>query len=183
MNIQINHKKDKRIQDKLLGFKYFLYRLIHWYKEVENNSEIKSNIDKLKIFKLLFLVSTAKSTEQNLHLLEKFDNFVAMPLGPVELDIFNSLKKSDLNEFLSNTEEQWQEEFSNNPLDKEWKEQIDEAISKLYQENKLLITYKSSRLVDITHKWFSWRHIYYNHRNNNELIPMELIANDTKFYN
>jgi hypothetical protein len=51
-------------------------------------------MNKLKLFLLLFFVTSVGSNKSSENqLTDIFDNFVAMPYGPIELDLFNNWDK------------------------------------------------------------------------------------------
>ena len=68
--------------------KYVLLELHKWYTSSSSNKET-NDLSMLKSLKLFFLLSTVNLDEED-NLLEKvFNNYYAMPFGPVEDDVYN----------------------------------------------------------------------------------------------
>lgn len=84
--------------EKIPYFDYFISQII--FRQFNDNESdldhiIRNNIDKsglnkLKLLKLLFFVSVLKVDEKYL-LDDIFDNFYAMPYGPVESDVYDNI--------------------------------------------------------------------------------------------
>ncbi|MFP7657615.1 hypothetical protein [Chryseobacterium proteolyticum] len=83
---------------KKLAFEYFLCELMKWDMEARHLEDFNTNNDLsiLKSLKLLFF-TVAIDAKNNNPLLNIFNNFHAMPLGHVELDVYNQY--SDLTYF------------------------------------------------------------------------------------
>ena len=76
-------------------------------------------------------------------------------------------------------------ETDENGFDVKDKGLIDEAISELKKTNRLLLQYQASTLVDITHKWSSWkyaREIADALGKGSERMDVESICKDRKVY-
>ena len=84
---------------KKLAFEYFLCELMKWDMEARSLTEFNTSNDLsiLKALKLLFFTVAVDAKDENSLLETIFDNFHAMPLGHVELDIYNQY--SDLKYF------------------------------------------------------------------------------------
>ncbi len=143
---------------KIKCFEYFISKIIEWYDEISPNKDI-SSFTKLKVQKLLFLCSAISISSKNKGLLDIFDQFYAMQLGPVESDIYDAMVSNRF-ETIS-FEERSMRIIPEGKIDlsqiKEFIPKIDSAISKLKDRNKDIVTYSASDLVDITHKWNSWK--------------------------
>lgn len=80
--------------EKLIAFEYILNQLIE--KGVKGDSKVfQSSFTRLKALKLLFLVASIKN-QYGKDLLDVFDNFYALPNGPVESDVYNSITADTL---------------------------------------------------------------------------------------
>lgn len=87
------HKKQKcisRLNIKIKSFEYLTKLFIDWFKE-ENPIEsdnYKEHFSKLKLMKLLFFTAAVDTNKNNDGLLDIFNNFHALPYGPVDLDVY-----------------------------------------------------------------------------------------------
>lgn len=158
---------NNKINMKTIIFEYLLLNLLQWHFEINGNKDY-SSFTKLKIQKLLFLTSAVKNNNNDYDLLDIFDNFYAMQYGPVESDIYNLMKenKSTLLSFNENFVNilngndygsDIKEIITNFKIDKQYKQQVDSAIAKLKIYNNDIISYNVSMLVEITHRWNSWK--------------------------
>lgn len=174
-------------EDKILYFEYILSKLIIWYKEIfptVSHPELK--FSKLKVLKLLFFVTTINSSKRKRGLLDIFNKFYAMSYGPVESDIYNAILKDTTTIF--NIGDQYTtikngQNFER--LNPNIKKEIDNSIENLKKTNKNLICFDSYKLVDISHKWNSWinsMNIALALGKRSELMNVEDILNDTKYY-
>lgn len=174
------------MENKLRAFEYLIYLLIKWAKEYYEEDEVYKQLDRLKIFKMLFLVTTVDSNKSNPNLLRIFNRFAAMPLGPVEIDIYNNLSNLILFSInkhlvLKNPDIQLNSHSFDN-VDLDVKRMINNSVNKLRHIAPSLIFLRSSTLVEITHRWKSWKITYSSNTQNNAIIPLELILDDTKQY-
>ncbi len=182
--------KMKDIDQKIAAFEYAMYQLINWYKESVSTElrNIETHFTRLTSLKLLFLLASVKNlARQNQDLLNQFDNFCAMQYGPVESDIYTAivLHKTKVYQFgnrqISILDSSPQ--FEN--LDSTLKGEVDGAITQLKKINNDLISYHASHLVEITHKWDSWRNamaIANWMGKGSEHMSIESIRNSTPFY-
>lgn len=142
---------------KIDSFEYVISKLLSWYKEISKKDDL-SSFTKLKLQKLLFLLSAVNATEQDRYLLNIFDNFYAMRHGPVESDIYNAMVENKFPHisFMQRNMTLKQIDFEIN-ISEVYKKMIDCAINQLKEKNNQLVVYPASVLVDITHKWKSWK--------------------------
>lgn len=148
------------INQKNSYFEYIVYKL----NDLKNEFQIHDDsvFTKLRLQKLLFLVSTINATSDNKGLLDIFNNFYALPYGPVESDIYNSMNngafdnikfngnKCDLSKLNENT-------F--NSLDNHYTDLVNASIEKLKAKGviKEYLEMPVFDLVNITHQWTVWQ--------------------------
>lgn len=142
--------------NKIEATKYILKGLCDWYYELNPTKQDKDNNDLsiLKVLKLFFFLSTVKYNKHDL-LENPFDEFKAMPLGPVETDVYDyftsnlhiidysKINLKNLNLLEINLTE------SN-------KNFIDNIFNELKQKNIDLINKNPYYLVDLSHEWTCW---------------------------
>jgi uncharacterized phage-associated protein len=150
-------------EGKLLYFQYFLKGLFDWYaRDVKTGA---NDLSVLKVTKLLFFGTAVNSISgsQNLLISRVFNNFVAMPFGPVESEIYSMLKaKNGSLEYFTIDNKQTlrtQAHFDFN-LSPDVLTEIDFSISMLQAKNPDLIRMKPFELVDLSHEWYSWKKNY-----------------------
>lgn len=155
--------------DKILLFEYIHSRLIEWYDNSKNDLSI------LKTLKLLYFVTNINPEDK---LLDIFDNYHAMPYGPVEQDVYNSmLNKSEFrlnfysfDRYTSSLKKTL--DFTN--LDIEYKNKADRSVEILKQLNSNLINYTASELVELSHLRSSWIYFFKKAKSSNKLShPMQ----------
>ena len=124
---------------KIYAFDYMLSLFENWYNE-ENKEQNKGfeNCSKLSMLKLLFLTAVPKE-EGARDLLDIFDNFHALPYGPVESDIYNAIQDKKLPSYIIT------------------ERSITKKENALRMKNRHLILLNAFDLVKITHKWESWK--------------------------
>lgn len=166
-------------------FEIFVFQLIKWYNSCTSTQANLESFTKLKLQKLLFLLSASTATIQNKKLLNIFDNFYAMPYGPVESDIYNAMIHNSfehisfVNGYIKITKGLTIDSFSYET------ELIQEAISFIKNENPKLILYTAAQLVEITHKWTSWKYTFdiaNLRKKGSEKMDISSICNDCKIY-
>lgn len=171
---------------KISAFEYLLFKLVEWHKEVTGSDE--NDISVLKALKLLFFVSAVGTTKDSESTLmdDLFQNFVAMPYGHVESEIYDYIKNGSLsNVIIDNSTTIIKDSFDINNIDKEIRSRIDEALFKLKSINKDLIKYSSFDLVDLSHSWYSWQFNYREARNKgnkSQRIEVLDIMSEEKIY-
>jgi len=162
--------------------KYVLLELHKWYTNSSSNKET-NDLSMLKSLKLFFLLSTVNLDKEDNLLNNVFDNYYAMPFGPVEEDVYNFFKNTP--EIIDKESLKISNLSSNNDKIAEYKNIVDICIEKLKQINDKIITYSASQLVDLTHKYSSWITNYNKALANNSAkgkIPKEEIIKEEKFY-
>lgn len=176
---------------KILAFEYVLNQLVAWYKDVHERTDDENDISILKALKLLFFISAVSAQENNEESLLDgiFDNFVAMPYGHVESDVYYAIKaKSHANISINNKQTfitTSSDLISNSELHSDYKIKIDSSISKLKEINKNLIKMSPFDLVELSHCWYSWKYYFAKARRNNtfsESIPNEIIKLEQKIF-
>lgn len=173
------------MNDKIQLFEYFLLKFTQWFCSYYNievslfNSHKENNLSKLKVFKLHFFTC---SKEENL--IQIFNSFHALPYGHVESDVYNlinQLKFCSINSSkltITNETEFLSQQPNNFEL-------IDSAIKSLQEDNFELISVRPFDLVEISHKWFSWRYTFKEARDKKQFsgyINPELIIAEDKYY-
>lgn len=141
--------------DKNVAFSYLIEKFKDWYCELRSDNNYEKRFTKLFLLKILFLVAAIKNEEGDL--LDIFDNFHALPYGPVESDIYNMMTQdsipnytiTDRNIIIKNNTEELN-------LSKSDKELLNSSLNTLRAKNERLITLSPFDLVQITHKWESW---------------------------
>lgn len=176
--------------DKFSSFEYLLYRFMLWYEELnhindEAHHQFLREFSRLKSLKLLFLVSAIKDEEGN-NLLSLFNNFYAMQHGPVESDIYNAMVHDTFEYFKFQNRQTSFKKQTLSDLEKiENKECLDNAISLLREANPDIVSYPAMDLVDITHKWISWKSAYMVAQmlgKGSQFMPTEMIENSNEFF-
>lgn len=139
------------MSDKILAFEYLLTQLIKW-----NNND-SSSFTRLKALKLLFFVAAVKN-EFGQDLLDVFDNFYALPNGPVESDIYNCITADSLSYYSFKTfSVSSKRVFDDQHIKQELKDRIDLAINRLRSINPEIVKYSAEHLVTLSHCWTAWR--------------------------
>lgn len=170
---------------KIQAFEFILFILIQLYEKNKKANDLSI----LKTMKILFFISSAEVDEKE-DLLHLFNSFYALPYGPVEMDIYESIKKNDLNFFQvgNNTTAKNRTSISIQDfklLDKDLKKSIIKSIQFINKENPNLLYLKAFDLVEISHKWFSWNYYFNLAKSKNQMkmrIPIEIIKEEPKIY-
>lgn len=82
--------------DKKLAFEYFIFNLIKWWGELNPTKEFEENdLSSLKVLKILFFVSAVGSNREEDGLLKIFKNWMAMPYGHVEIDVYKMMRDKE----------------------------------------------------------------------------------------
>lgn len=171
--------------NKIILFEYFLRKLVEWHCEyyksdVANfNTHPSNNLSKLKVIKLHFFACSTYEDALNI-----FNGFHAMPYGHVESDIYNKL---DTLQFcrVTNNKLIINDLRSLMNFSPQYKDIIDISIQRLRDFNQSLISLEPFELVELSHKWFSWRYNFQKARESGSYsrpINNELILKEEKFY-
>lgn len=178
------------METKIQIFEFIVHRLKDWFMEKNGIYNIddfnkKNDFSVLKLIKLHFLVTTIDSAKNDA-LLNQF-TFYAMPYGPVETFIYNRIKDNPI--FNSFTVDNFKSDFRNDNYQSEWNDMylidiIDNSIAKLKDIDYNLINADAGSLVEVTHKWNSWKMTYSQARDSgvySKEMNNELIKNDNKY--
>ncbi|OUN68517.1 type II toxin-antitoxin system antitoxin SocA domain-containing protein [Barnesiella sp. An55] len=146
----------EKTQKKIKAFDYMLQLFEEWR---DDHKTIKGKpLSKLTALKLLFLTAAPKKDKGD-DLLDIFDNFYAMPYGPVESDVYNVIQANTLPSYVSEYKiikrREGGEDNSSEYAGSEF-ENIRNAVNALRAENEKLIELNAFDLVAITHRWDSW---------------------------
>ena len=132
-------------------------RFIEWFRDVSGNDGYRQ-FSKLKVLKLLFFVSAINAKEEDEGLLGVFDNFVAMPFGPVESDIYNQMNIGKIGKYsITDKGMDIDANATSLALDSTIKQMVDDSINALREINPQIVCYTAFGLVDLTHKWSCWQ--------------------------
>lgn len=150
---------DNNIKDrKKRIFEYMVFQLALIGRE---NRSQNLDLSKLRLQKILFLLAAKKATGEDPALLTVFDKFYALPYGPVELDIYDSMNANgfDCIRFEGNNccnfEDLAPDDFSS--LSQEDKQSVDDLIFDLKDRIVDYLTMPVFELVEITHRWTVWQ--------------------------
>lgn len=153
-------KLQERVQhspNKKLLFEYLVDQLEQCRKERFYSSQ--ETLTKLKLQKILFLVASVKSKDNDYPLLDIFNKFYALPYGPVELDIYEAMNENSFTNI----------KFSGNEcnynftercfvdLDETLKKTVRDALQTIKDMGVDYISMPPFELVNITHKWTAWQ--------------------------
>lgn len=136
-------------------FEYLVYLLEQWKNEI-HATEI---LTKLRLQKILFFAAAINVTDEVHPLLDIFDKFYAMPYGPVELQIYERMKKNEFKHIKFKGIE-CQTNFQNfdvSSINAKNRQDIDYAVQSLKGVGFDYLSAPVYTLVEITHKWSAWR--------------------------
>lgn len=142
-------------------FEYLVFRLNEWKSKLEGENIKVPAFTKLRLQKILFLACAWNVDGENPKLLNVFNQFFALPYGPVEMDIYEAMKNTTSfqhicfkgNECLSDNLES--SIFTS--MDSDYRKWMDEAVTDFADNNRKYLTMPVFDLVDITHQWSAWR--------------------------
>ncbi|WDF63176.1 type II toxin-antitoxin system antitoxin SocA domain-containing protein [Flavobacterium sp. KACC 22763] len=169
---------------KIEAFEYLLSRLIDWKNQYSNNNDLGI----LKVLKLTFFVSAAGTDQNSKETLldDIFNNFVAMPYGHVESDVYKYIKNGLLsNVSINNNTSKLSESFNILNYDSNVRNKIDKSVQLLKEINPELINLSSFDLVDLSHSWYSWQKYFNEAKSKGKLstvIPVDEIKKEDKIY-
>jgi len=182
------------INYKMKCFEFFLHKTLEWYVETFGNED-HNNISVLKSMKLLFFISAAEVSmdDQREKLVDRmFSNYVAMPFGHVESEIYSELlnRKGDLEYFTiaNNTTIRKSSDIQGliRQIDQNDLNQISNAFTWVKIYHPQLIKYSAFQLVELSHIWYSWRKYYKlatSTGSRSKKIPTEEIKKEVKIFN
>lgn len=139
----------------------------------------------LRLIKLLFLVTGVSTTNEDAGLTDIFDNFVAMPYGPVESDIYAAIQRDGLKRYSVSASGCYLKKEEPFHISDESKRSLETAVDYLLEKNPQILSIQPFELVDITHKWSCWRVCYkfaLNSGKRSITIPSQMIQNSVKYY-
>ncbi len=173
------------IASKLKAFEYLLIQLIKWYEDVSPGKSVVTDFNKLKVIKLHFFASAVNADSNSDGLLNIFSEFYALPFGHVESDIYDSL--SNLQVFKLTKNDMSINQYPSNYFDdiEMDKATIELAVDTLKSINPNLVKYEAMDLVELSHRWYSWKTTFETARSLGRFslrIPNELIKKESKFY-
>jgi hypothetical protein len=171
---------------KIKCFEYLIVKFIEWHHVERPHEDPLLSFSKLKVFKLHFFASAVNADKNHKGLLNVFDKFYALPYGHVESDIYNHLDKLTIFSFNGNSLERKTEEnhtyFNSINI---YKQELDSSIDSLKIKNADLILYKALDLVELSHKWYSWRvnfNLARSTKRYSHAISTEIIQNEIKYF-
>ena len=149
-------QSNMEITTKILAFEYWLAQMLIWGNEL-NPKVSFSSFSRLKALKLLFFTAAVKD-EHGQDLLDIFNNFYALPYGPVESDIYNCITLDRLQYFtFKNFSLEKKQDYCDMTLNEDMKQRINLAIKVLRTKNQKIISYNAEQLVTLSHIRTSWR--------------------------
>ena len=153
------NKEELDVEEKKITFEYIVYKL----NELKNEFQIKDDsiFTKLRLQKLLFLISTINTTNNNQGLLAVFNNFYALPYGPVESDIYDFMNNNEFKNIKFNGNQCDLSNLNDNGFDslpQQSKTLVNNSIQKLKEKGviKGYLEMPVFDLVNITQQWTVW---------------------------
>lgn len=147
--------------NKILVFEYLVYRLDKWKKDIEKTGKIVPSFTKLRLQKILFLVCAWNTSDTDMRLLNTFKNFYALPYGPVEMDIYEAMKKSNSFQYIKFQRNECVydklDESMFNDIQANERRWVDEAVEVFETNQRQYLTMPVFDLVNITHRWSAWK--------------------------
>lgn len=169
---------------KIPLFEYFLLQLVHWscdfyqIRIADFNEHPKNDLSKLKVFKLHFFACSTDEAALDIF------SFKALPYGHVESEVYSKLDELQYCR-VTNKKLEIIDICGFQDQEPELSELIDQIVENLRKENNDLISYDPFELVDLSHRWFSWRYTYKMAREEKTFskpIFKKLIAREEKYY-
>ena len=144
------------ITTKIQAFEYFLAQILEWGKTMVPVVPL-SSFTRLKALKLLFFTAAVRNDE-GVDLLDVFDNFHALPNGPVESDVYNYITADKLTFYtFRNFSLGLKQPYSDVNIPVELKNRLDVAVDSVKKKNVRMVYYTAGELVDLSHLWMSWQ--------------------------
>ena len=169
-------------------FEYCLLLFSEWYCEYSNkeysNFNVHNDLSKLKVIKLHFFTCST-----SILALKIFNKFCALPYGHVEGDIYDEIDNLDYFR-LSNTKLEILDSaelyrIASSPDMLEEISIIVQAVKDLKRINYNIIGLSPFDLVELSHRWFSWKQSFHNAKIEGKFsypIDVNTIINEAKFY-
>ena len=170
---------------KMQCFEYLVYKFADWHYQVCPSEDPYLALSKLKLFKLHFFASAVNADKENDGLLNLFDKFYALPYGPVESNVYDDLQSTYMFTITNVNVVRKQENLNYFDEINNYKPILDKAVKDLRSKNENLITYSAMDLVEISHKWYSWKTVFNMARSMNKFslpIPKAIIKNEFKYF-
>lgn len=178
--------------DKIDIFEYIIYKLLEWYK-LNNPDKLNNNFTILKVIKLHFFVVAGKlKHDSDYKLLDIFNNWYALPLGPIEYDVNDYFINGKLNYYNINNHETKLKDNINiddliNSIDTTIKKDIGESISYIKEKSKYneLVDLPQFDLIDLSKTWYCWKKPFSIAKSDGRLsekIDSNIIRMDDKNY-
>lgn len=171
--------------DKYNAFQHLIDELLNWYSQ-EKNIE-KNDFSILKSLKLLFFVSAASTDLGEDSLLNNiFNDFYALPYGHVESEIYDYIKNPKNNDRYTITKVKTiiNQNIELPSIRLKDKKRIQDSVFILKHLNYNIIFMNHFELVELSHKWDSWKNNYVNKESlsNSVKISISDIYNESKIY-
>ena len=180
-------------------FEYAIFKLVEWFKEIEPQKNVTHHFSRLVSLKLLFFISTIKNsvnicnqvnaskTNESSDLLDIYENFYAMQYGPVEIDIYTAIVTSQTQNYIFGIHSLKGSPNINvfNCLPQNFKDRIDESITRLRVINPNIVSYAPFQLVELSHKWDAWQNAMATAElfgKGRERMSVESIRNSRQYY-
>lgn len=142
--------------NKIKAFDYMLQQFEQWRTNYFKSQNVSVKpLSKLIVLKLLFLTAVPK-TNKGKDLLDIFNNFYALPYGPVESDIYNAIQENLLPSYCIKERSVERKTLQSYDQQDSLIIEVDNALEELKNINPDIIGLSSFELVEITHKWDSW---------------------------
>lgn len=142
---------------------YLIYKLFLWKSQFLDKSLESVSFTRVELMKLIFFVSAVKNEMASSgDLLDMFNEFYAMALGPVEMSIYRDMLDGlipccqAIDERRIIMKEGYQFELPDIEENQMVTDAIDRSIDRLKEINPKIIGYTAARLVDISHLWRCW---------------------------
>lgn len=143
--------------DKIKAFDYMLHLFFQWRNSHKELGDTKLGF--MMAQRLLFLASAPKE-DGGEDLLDIFDNFYAMPDGPVEADIYNVLEEDRLPLFTNKNRKfelrEGVEPYDPKRYNGELYNRVRHAVDDLRKKNEKLILLNPFEVCAITQSWYAW---------------------------
>ncbi len=147
---------------KTLCFEYIIFMLLNWHKNLYPSQDEYQAFSRVKIMKLLFLISVVREKEcsEANDLLDIFDDFFAMQNGPVEKDVYSAIVEETLRYYMISIREiKLTQEIKESYFDQlgDVKNRVNRSISLLKNIDNKIVAYSDTSLVKITRRYNSWK--------------------------